>query len=177
MILRARVVVPVSQPPIPDGAVLISGNRIAGVRRWRDVPPDHRDAAFDLGSVALLPGLINAHCHLDYTDMAGQLAPPKLFTDWIKLIMATKAGWGYSDYAASWLNGAKMLVRTGTTSVADIEAVPELLPEAWETTPLRVFSFLEMIGISGRRQPRAILQEAADRIAALNIGRCHAGLS
>ena len=31
----------------------------------------------------------------------------------------------------SWLNGARMLVRTGTTSVADIEAVPELLPEVW----------------------------------------------
>ena len=53
--------------------------------------------------------------------------PPKVFADWLKLITEAKAGWSYSDYAKSWLNGARMLVRTGTTSVADIEAVPQLL--------------------------------------------------
>jgi len=37
-----------------------------------------------------------------------------------------------------------MLLRTGTTTVADIEAMPDLLPEVWNATPLRVFSFLEM---------------------------------
>src|SRR5439155_12184725 len=82
-----------------------------------------------------------------------------------------------SDYAQSWLNGAKMLVRTGTTTVADIEAVPELLPEVWQTTPLRVFSFLEMTGITSRRQPRAILRETVARVAALGASRCRAALS
>ncbi len=85
--------------------------------------------------------------------MAGQFPPPKVFADWLKLITEAKAGWGYSDYAESWLNGARMLVRTGTTTVADIEAVPQLLPKVWRATPLRVFSFLEMIGIRGQRQP------------------------
>ncbi len=60
-----------------------------------------------------------------------------------------------------------MLVRTGTTTVADIEAVPDLLPRVWEATPLRVFSFLEMIGITSRRQPAAVLQEAVDKIDSL----------
>lgn len=124
-----------------------------------------------------MPGLVNAHCHLDYTDMAGQFLPPKLFSDWLKLITETKAGWGYSEYAASWLKGARMLIRTGTTSVADIEAVPELLPEVRRATPLRVFSLLEMIGIKGQRQPRAILQEAVERIEALKGCRGGAGLS
>ena len=44
-----------------------------------------------------------------------------------------------------------MLLRTGTTTVADIEAVPELLPEVWDATPLRVISFLEMTGVRSRR--------------------------
>ena len=39
-------------------------------------------------------------------------------------------------------------------TVADIEAVPELLPEVWQSTPLRVWSFLEMTGIRSRRQPK-----------------------
>jgi cytosine/adenosine deaminase-related metal-dependent hydrolase len=177
MILRARVVLPVSRPPIADGAVLISRNRIAAVGRSRDLCGRGRKGVVDLGDVVLMPGLVNAHCHLDYTDMAGQFPPPKVFTDWLKLITSTKTEWSYSDYAESWLNGAKMLVRTGTTTVADIEAVPELLPEVWETTPLRVFSFLEMTGITSRRQPRAILREAVARVASLGASRCRAALS
>jgi cytosine/adenosine deaminase-related metal-dependent hydrolase len=131
----------------------------------------------DLGEAVLMPGLINAHCHLDYTDMVGQFPPPEVFSDWLKLITEAKAGWCYSDYAESWLKGARMLVRTGTTSVADIEAVPELLPEVRQATPLRVFSFLELIGIRGQRQPRAQVQEAVERIEALKGCRGGASLS
>ncbi len=124
-----------------------------------------------------MPGLVNAHCHLDYTHMAGQFPAPKRFTDWIKLITTTKAEWAYSEFAASWLAGAKMLLRTGTTTVGDIENVPELLPDVWEATPLRVVSFLEMTGIRSRREPKMILQETARRIDVLPAGRCRAGLS
>ena len=177
LLLRARVVLPVSRPPIRDGAVLIAGRRIAAVGKWRELSSCSRRQTLDLGDTLLMPGLINAHCHLDYTDMAGQFPPPKLFSDWLKLITETKAGWDYSDYAKSWANGARMLVRTGTTSVADIEAVPQLLPEVWRETPLRVFSFLEMIGIKGQQQPRAVVHEAVARLEALKRGRGGVGLS
>lgn len=177
MILRARVVLPVLQPAIPDGAVLVSGKRIAAVGRWREIAVLRHERVFDLGYVILMPGLVNAHCHLDYTGMAGHLPPPKIFTDWLKQITETKAGWSFSDYAQSWLSGAQMLVRTGTTTVGDIEAVPELLPEVWNATPLRVLSFLEMIGITGRRPPRAILQQTLDKMRELRHPRCLRGLS
>jgi aminodeoxyfutalosine deaminase len=114
---------------------------------------------------------------LDYTDMAGQLPPPKIFTDWLKVITETKAGWTYSDYAQSWLHGAQMLVRTGTTTVADIEAVPQLLPDVWNATLLRVFSFLEMISVKPDRQPARVLQDAVGRIESLPSSRCRAALS
>jgi cytosine/adenosine deaminase-related metal-dependent hydrolase len=105
------------------------------------------------------------------------LPPPKNFTDWIPLIMGAKSGWGYSDYARSWLNGAQMLLRTGTTTVGDIEAVPELLPEVWDATPLRVISFLEMTGIRARRDPADILREAVEKIDSLSHPRGSAALS
>lgn len=177
LLLRARLVLPVSRPPIPDGAVLISGKRIAAAGRWRDLSREKPQAVLDLGDAILMPGLVNAHCHLEYTDMAGQLAPPKIFPDWLKLMTATKASWSDSDFAQSWLHGAEMLVRTGTTTVADIAAVPQLLPTAWNATPLRVFSFLEMISVKPSRQPERVLQEAVDRIESLGAARCRAGLS
>ena len=177
MILRARVVVPVSQPPIENGALIVSRNRIRAVGSWKDLQPCATGKMVDLGEVILLPGLVNAHCHLDYTDMAGSLPPPKTFTDWIHLMISAKAQWGYAEYARSWLNGARMLLQTGTTTVADIEVVPDLLPEVWDATPLRVFSFLEMTGIRARREPRAVLREAVEKIGSLAHPRCRAWLS
>ncbi len=136
--------------------------------------PGADEKVLDLGEVILLPGLVNAHCHLDYTDMAGELPPPKTFTDWISLITAAKTAWSYSEYAHSWLHGAHMLLKTGTTTVADIEAMPDLLPEVWDATPLRVFSFLEMTGIRARRDPKEILREAVEKIDSLAHARCSA---
>jgi cytosine/adenosine deaminase-related metal-dependent hydrolase len=177
MILRARTLLPVSQPPIENGAVAVFGNRIRAVGSWPDLRTHANEKVLDLGEVILLPGLINAHCHLDYTDMAGMLPPPKTFTDWIPLILSAKSGWGYSDYLRSWLNGARMLERSGTTTVADIEAVPELLPDAWDATPLRVFSFLEMTGIRARRDPAEALLAAVEKMDSLSHPRCSASLS
>jgi cytosine/adenosine deaminase-related metal-dependent hydrolase len=178
MILRARAVLPVSRPPIENGAVLISENRIARVGRWSDFSSEKAGGEiFDLGDSILLPGLVNAHCHLDYTNMAGLWPPPKTFVDWIPLMLAAKAEWSYTDYAKSWLGGAQMLLRTGTTTSADIEAVPELLPDVWNATPLRVFSFLEMTGIRARREPREILHEAVEKIDSLSHERSRALLS
>ena len=113
MILRSRIVLPLSQPLIEDGAVVVSGNRIVSVGPWKHLSKKRRAQALDLGDALLLPGLVNAHCHLDYTDMAGKVPPQKSFTDWIKLITTAKAEWNYSEFAASWLRGAQMLVRTG----------------------------------------------------------------
>ncbi|HEU6449507.1 MAG TPA: amidohydrolase family protein [Verrucomicrobiae bacterium] len=178
MILRARTVLPVTAPPIENGAVVVSGNRITAIGAWKEISRHSANRrCTDLGDAVLLPGLINAHCHLDYTDMAGQLPPPKTFLDWIPQMLAAKAAWSYTDYARSWINGAKMLLQTGTTTVADIEAVPELLPEMWEATPLRIFSFLEMTGVRSKREPKEILGDALAKINSLSHSRSRAALS
>jgi cytosine/adenosine deaminase-related metal-dependent hydrolase len=55
--------------------------------------------------------------------------------------------------------------------------MPDLLPEVWDATPLRVFSFLEMTGIRARRKPKEILREAVEKIDSLSHARCSASLS
>ncbi|HTV42858.1 MAG TPA: amidohydrolase family protein [Candidatus Sulfotelmatobacter sp.] len=179
--LRARVVLPLATGPIDHGAVVIFGNRIAVVDSWdrvsRELPSISAGPVLDLGDVILLPGLVNAHCHLDYTDMAGFWPPPKKFTDWIPQMLAAKAEWSYSDYARSWLNGAKMLLQSGATTVADIEAAPELLPDVWNSTALRVISFLELTSVRSKREPVDILHEALQKIDSLDHNRCAAALS
>jgi cytosine/adenosine deaminase-related metal-dependent hydrolase len=174
---RARVVLPLAQPAIEDGAVSVFRGRIAAVGRWRDLRRTAPAQSRDLGEVVLLPGLVNAHCHLDYTDMAGALPPPKSFLDWIEGIIALKAGWSYTDFAQSWLHGAQQLINHGCTTVGDIEAVPELLPEVWEATPLRVISFLELISVRRRQRPATLIRQALQQLRALPAGRSFGALS
>src|SRR5258708_36113602 len=81
--------------------------------------------------------------------MGGRIAARKALSEWIKAMVGVKAEWSYTDYAQSWLRGAAMLLRTGTTTVLDVESVPELIPDIWSATPLRVVSFQELIGLKG----------------------------
>jgi cytosine/adenosine deaminase-related metal-dependent hydrolase len=177
MLIRSRIILPIACPPIENGAVLISGNRIVAVGSWKDLKVHSLGEVLDLGETILLPGLINAHCHLDYTNMAGMIAPTKHFADWIKSMMALKASWSYSDFAASWVNGAQMLLRSGTTTVADIEAVPELLPDVWSSTPLRVFSFLELTCVKSSLAPTEVLHAALGKIENLQSLRHRVSVS
>lgn len=175
--VRCKIVVPVTRVPVENGAVLISGNRIVDVGSWDDLRRHPCQAVYDFPDAMLFPGLINAHCHLDYTDIVGKIPPTKLFTDWIKTILSVKATWSYTEYAQSWLGGAEMLLRSGCTTVADIEAVPELLPEVWLSSPLRVFSFLEMTGVKNGGHPAEIVHSAISKVKSLPAGRNRCYLS
>jgi imidazolonepropionase-like amidohydrolase len=59
MILRARIVLPITAPPIEDGAVFVAGEKIQWVQPWNDVKSHIRDKAHDLGEVILMPRMLN----------------------------------------------------------------------------------------------------------------------
>jgi aminodeoxyfutalosine deaminase len=63
-VFRARYVFPVDRPPIEDGVIATEGGLIRAVRRFA---PQSR--ASDLGDVAIIPGLINAHTHLEFSQL------------------------------------------------------------------------------------------------------------
>src|SRR5436305_10703042 len=81
--LKARWVFPVSGPPIPDSIVTIDGDRISAVE-----PAGSRSVDVDLGDAAVLPGLVNAHTHLDLTGMRGLAPPSPDFTCWLRQVIA-----------------------------------------------------------------------------------------
>jgi aminodeoxyfutalosine deaminase len=177
MIFRARGILPIDSPPIENGGVLVSGNRIQTVKKWKDLARFSAGQITDLGEVLLLPGFVNAHCHLDYTGMAGQLPPPKEFPAWIKNILALKARWTRSEFARSWRQGARMLVESGVTTVANVESVPEILSACGSVTPLRVGSFLEMTGVKSGLSPHTILHHSEEIIRKISLKDGFFGLS
>ena len=146
MIIRARAVATMDGPPIEDGAVAISGNRIIDVGEFPEVSARHSgQETVDLGEQALLPGLINAHCHLDYTCLRGKIPSRKSFADWIRAINAEKAKLGADDYLASITDGFAEAKRFGTTTVANLTAFPELISQI--RSPIRTWWFAELIDL------------------------------
>src|SRR5881392_43175 len=105
MIIRARTVVTMDGAPIENGAVAVSKNQIADVGKFDEIRARNAGEIVDLGEQALLPGLINVHCHLDYTCLRGKIPPQKSFADWIRSINVEKARLSAQDYLASIADG------------------------------------------------------------------------
>jgi aminodeoxyfutalosine deaminase len=145
MIFRARIVVTMDGPPIENGAVAISGNQIVDVGKFDNIKKDNSDEVVDLGEQALLPGLINAHCHLDYTCLRGKIPPRKSFADWIRAINAEKAKLSPENYLASINEGFAEAKRFGTTTIANLTAFPELISQV--QAPVRTWWFAELIDV------------------------------
>jgi len=158
MIIRARTVVTMDGAPIENGAVAISGNRIVDVGRLDEIKTGNAGETVDLGEQALLPGLINAHCHLDYTCLRGKIRPQKSFSDWIRAINAEKAKLSPNDYVASINDGFAEAKRFGTTTIADLTAFPELIPQI--RAPIRTRWFAELIDIRASERANEIVNSA-----------------
>ena len=161
MIIRARVVAPMAGEPIDDGAVVVEGNKIAAVGRFAEVRRSSPGEVLDLGEQILLPGLINAHCHLDYTMLRGKIGPHRSFADWIVAINAAKAALTETDYLTSITAGLAEARQYGTTTLLNLEAFPELLPEL-PRPALRVWWCAEMIDVRKPVVARDVFERLRD---------------
>jgi len=149
MILRARTVVTMTGPPIDNGAVVVKAGRIRAVGRVSDIVAHYMGVFTDLGEQVLMPGLINAHCHLDYTMLRRAIHPPSSFTAWVQRINALKRTFDDDDYLAAIAHGFSQLRKWGTTTVLNIESLPELMRKL-PTPPIRSWWFYEMIDVRSR---------------------------
>ena len=146
MKIRAKIVLTMDGPPIENGAVVVAGKHIAEVGRVDELEDGE---VIDLGDQVLMPGLINAHCHLDYTMMRHAIDPPRSFTGWVRRINALKRSLDNADYLAAIDRGFAEVKRWGTTSVCNIESFPELMARL-PPSPIRTWWFYEMIDIRHR---------------------------
>ncbi len=148
-------------PPIENGAVVISGDRVLDVGKFPEVSGRHAgEEIVDLGEQALLPGLINAHCHLDYTCLRGKIPPQKSFANWIRAINAEKAKLSEQDYLASIADGFAEAKRFGTTTIANLTAFPELIPQV--NPPIRTWWFAELIDVRNPNRTSDLVELAID---------------
>ena len=149
---RARWVVPISSPPIRDGVVAVQGSRIEFVGTLDDAPPGSDD---DLGDVLLLPGLVNAHTHLELTAMRGFLEDLD-FRRWIlRLTNARRAVLDRDALLDSARYGLEEGIRAGITSYADTSESGVVM-QAMREAGVRGIMYQEVFGPDPRQSAESI---------------------
>jgi cytosine/adenosine deaminase-related metal-dependent hydrolase len=165
MILAAGWVLPVGMPPIRDGRVAVADGRVAwvGSDGQAGLP---EGPTRDLGPGVLLPGLVNAHCHLELSYLRGRLSRAAGFVAWVEAVVSARGTVPEAGMAAASEHAIADLVRQGTVAVADVSNT--LMPvAALRASPLRALVLHELLGWDPAAA-RAILDGGLARIAAFD---------
>jgi cytosine/adenosine deaminase-related metal-dependent hydrolase len=163
---HAAWVLPIAGPPIPDGWVVVDGGRVVAVGRRGPAPSGARDE--DLGPVALLPGLVNAHTHLELSHLRERVEPTSEFVTWIRRVMAERRATP-DPRDAEILRGVQIAIdeaiEAGTALVGDISNTLVTF-EPLSRSPLGGVVFYELIGFGAADGDR-LVENASRRLDAL----------
>lgn len=148
-IYSARWVLPLSSPLIEHGAVAVDGPLIVGVGDAAEIASKFSDARIEsFGQSVILPGLVNAHTHLELTAFRGYLENEEHdFFAWLrKLTLARLERMTPDDIRVSAAWGACEAVRAGITCVGDASDSAMMSMLALRDVGLRGVVFQESFG-------------------------------
>ncbi len=147
--LTARWIIPVDQPPLEWGVIEIEGDRIVAVSPApAAIPAD----VTNLGECAVLPGLVNAHTHLEFSDLRQPIAACNSFADWIDRVVAHRRAAPTHNEAVR--RGYEESLISGVTTIGEIATTDDWrqLPESKAVG----VTFREILGLKPDRRQRAI---------------------
>ena len=170
--LRARWVLPVAGPPIDGGVVTLRGPAIVAVGRIAEGGDVH-----DLGDVAIVPGLVNAHTHLEFSDLPAPLGTPGMpITAWIRQVIAHRRLRREDDCRGAIARGFAESLAEGTTTLGEIATSdwrPALAAGEYSAPAVRMFR--ELIAPADRRVDDAVT--AAESFLSVDAPPITPGLS
>jgi cytosine/adenosine deaminase-related metal-dependent hydrolase len=129
--------------------VTVAGERIVAAE-----PTGRRAPDVDLGNAAVLPGLVNAHTHLDLTGLRGQVPPGGEFTDWLRAVIRHRRSLSSAQLEADVRTGLAESLAHGTTLLGDISGLGFSWPVLADS-PLRAIVFYELLGLTRTRAHQA----------------------
>lgn len=138
--LSARFVFTGDGESIENGTVEIVDGVIAAVH-------DRRNAkAEDLGNAAIIPGLVNVHTHLEFSDQPKPIEPATSFTEWIRGLVACRRS-RTEPITNVVSRGLFECIAEGTTTVGEIATDDDCGPYHAESGP-RTTVFREILGFA-----------------------------
>jgi len=155
---RAAWILPIVQPPISGGVVSVDRGTITAVGAYDG------GAVEDLGSVAILPGLVNAHTHLELSWMRGQVPPNRSMPAWAATLMALRRTVSHEP-PQPIVDAVAEARRTGTCLVGDVTNTFATFDPLLESE-LSAVLFRELLGFANN-EPDAIVAQVSAQIANL----------
>jgi 5-methylthioadenosine/S-adenosylhomocysteine deaminase len=149
-VLTANWVLPMTADPIEDGVVVLQDDTILEVISRRQFDHTYSGLADvtvrDYGNAVILPGLINIHSHLDYSDMHCFDVRSLMF-DWITGLVSHTSSWSPAQWLQSAQHGARQSALSGISCVVDSSFTGFSL-KAIGSANLRGVVGLELFGIA-----------------------------
>ena len=180
-IYSARWILPIISAAIEDGAVAIEDSTIAGVGPRAEIISRFPGARIsDFGEAAILPGLVNAHSHLELTVMRGFLEREESdFFAWLRKLTVARGAMTPAEVCASAMWGAVEAARAGITSFADSSSSAIEVIKAVRQIGLRATVYQESFGPDPKLAPENVarLRDQLGELRALETGLVRAGVS
>ncbi len=133
--------------PIPNGCLRIEKDRIIAVGTLEELKLQKDEKFFDFPEAIILPGLINAHCHLELGMVRGQLPRGESFPIWANRLRKVLEHIGPEGYREAAKLGIMECLKNGITTIVDVGNTGEALRELAEL-PIRSFGLLELVGLN-----------------------------
>lgn len=165
-----RYVLPITAPPIVDGAFLVADGKIMTIGPRRQVVSHYPNAEkVDFGDAVLLPPMVNTHTHLelsgfpDWQNVTGEVTRPESFVGWILQLVRVRRTVTVDQLRNALNVGMKSSLAAGTGAVGDILTTLEIA-DAYRQTPLAGQVFVEVLG----RESEAVASRLDQLASALN---------
>lgn len=162
-VVSARWVFPIGTPPIGEGAIALDDDgTIQAVGPRAEVMARAPGAVEERVDGALLPGLVNAHTHLELSALAGRVAGGDGLVPWAMAVAREAAGAVSDQRAAAATRAARAAVAAGTAAVGDVANTLTAVPALAEAG-LSGVVFHELLGSRDARTGDALADAARER--------------
>jgi len=160
----AEWILPIAGEPVHRGLVAVADGRVVDLG-------GRAEGAVDLGRVAILPALVNAHTHLELSHLRDAVPPADRFIDWIRAMLTRRREFPNPDdsrVVSAARVGIAEARASGTGLVGDVSNTLLTVPLLREAG-IHAHVFHELLGFNAA-DPRAIAHAARVRVDAAGGG-------
>jgi cytosine/adenosine deaminase-related metal-dependent hydrolase len=149
--LSASHILPITSPPIRDGAIAVDNGRIVAIGTLADLRSAYPGPVTEFPDLVIMPGLVNAHSHLELTHFSAWKIrkdidySPRTYADWVVQLVKLRRGVSSEELFLSLREGLWKSLESGTTAIGEIVTDRSLI-NVYANSPLSGRLYMEAVG-------------------------------